>query len=512
MYQDMFSLFELEPREAMQQLIKEILRDLRIYKLNSCYLRTTIYFIVCFFSVLTIQPLAQGTRISIPKNSYSVSQDVDLGRKAGAEVRQQMPLLSQNSAADNYVEAVGRRLVAAIPSQYQQAAFQYSFDVVNARDINAFALPGGPMFVNRGMIEAARTEGEMAGVMAHEISHVVLRHGTAQATKANSAKFQLPALGGAILGAIIGGNVGGVIAQGTQFGLGAYFLKYSREYERDADLLGAQIMARAGYDPRDLANMFRTIERESGGSNGPEWLSSHPNPGNRYQVINEEAARLRVSNNYSRTNANEFSQVQADLRRLSPAPTMQEIAKRGQASSQAPTTGRNYPSDSRIEQSVESPSNSYRTYRNSNLFAVNVPGNWQAFEEQSSVTFAPRGAYGNYQGQSVFTHGAILGVTNASSNNLQVASEQYVSNLMQSNSYLQTQTRFRRERIDGHQALAITLTGRSPVTGASETVSVYTLLLQNGALFYVINVAPRDQYRNYERAFSTILQSINLNS
>ena len=125
----------------------------------------------------------------------------------------------------------------------------------------------------------------MAGVMAHEIAHVALRHGTAQATKGQ--KFQVGAIAGQILGAIVGGAAGSVIAQGSQFGLGAYFLKYGREYERQADLLGAQIMARAGYDPREMANMFRTIQ-EQGGRSGPEWLSSHPNPGNRYNAIVNE--------------------------------------------------------------------------------------------------------------------------------------------------------------------------------------------------------------------------------
>ena len=136
------------------------------------------------------------------------------------------------------------------------------FETVNVRDINAFALPGGPMFVNRGMIEAANNEGEVAGVMAHEISHVVLRHGTAQAGKAT--KYQAGQIAGAILGAIVGGGVGSAIAQGTQFGLGAAFLRYGREYEKQADLEGAQIMARAGYDPRDMANMFKTIEQTAG--------------------------------------------------------------------------------------------------------------------------------------------------------------------------------------------------------------------------------------------------------
>ncbi len=142
------------------------------------------------------------------------------------------------------------------------------------------------MFLNRGMIEASKNEAEMAGVMAHEISHVALRHGTAQATKGE--KFQIGAIAGQVLGAIVGGTAGSVISQGSQFGLGTYFLKYGREYETQADILGAQIMARAGYDPRQMANMFKTIEAQ-GGRGGPEWMSSHPNPGNRYNTINREA-------------------------------------------------------------------------------------------------------------------------------------------------------------------------------------------------------------------------------
>ena len=139
--------------------------------------------------------------------------------------------------------------------------------------------------------------------MGHEISHVALRHGTAQATKGQ--KFQLGALLGQVAGAVVGGTAGAVIAQGSQFGLGTYFLKYGREYERQADLLGAQILARAGYDPRQMANMFKTIEAQ-GGSRQPEWMSSHPNPGNRYEAINREAAMLRVE---ARPDTGEFQNV-----------------------------------------------------------------------------------------------------------------------------------------------------------------------------------------------------------
>jgi beta-barrel assembly-enhancing protease len=246
------------------------------------------------WTMLMMPLLAFGqTRVSMPKNRYSVQDDVKLGRQAAAEVERQMPILNDYEVT-NYVQEVGRRLVNAIPSEYQQPQFQYTFRVVNARDINAFALPGGPMYVNRGMIEAARTEGEMAGVMAHEIAHVALRHGTAQATRQSSVGSQLGMLGMILGGAILGGQTGAQIgAMGAQ----AWMTKYSREYETTADILGAQIMARAGYDPRDLANMFRTIEQQSGGSRAPEWLSSHPNPGNRYATIEREAQLLRVERN-----------------------------------------------------------------------------------------------------------------------------------------------------------------------------------------------------------------------
>src|SRR5438034_6948093 len=223
------------------------------------------------------------TRISAPANKYSSADDVKLGRQAAAEAEQKLPILHDDGVT-SYVAGLGRRLTAAIPAQLRHPEFRYSFRVVNAREINAFALPGGPTYVNRGMLEAARTEGEVAGVMAHELSHVALRHGTAQASKAT--KYEIGALAGQILGAVIGGRVGTVVAEGSRFGLGAAFLRFSREYETEADILGSQMMARAGYDPRDLANMFRTIEQQGGGGGG--FLSDHPSPANRYQRILQE--------------------------------------------------------------------------------------------------------------------------------------------------------------------------------------------------------------------------------
>ena len=250
--------------------------------------RTTV---LALAASLTIAAAANAqTRIDPDKNRFSPAQDVELGRRAATQLRQELPIVNDRRT-QNYVERIGQRLVGAIPGRLQQPGFRYTFQVVDRRDINAFALPGGPIFVNRGMLDAAANDGEVAGVIAHELSHIALRHGTAQATKGQ--KFQLGALAGQVIGEMIGGRTGAVVAQGSQLGLGTYFLKYSREYEREADLLGAQIMARAGYDPRDMANMFRTIARRSG-NGGPEWLSDHPSPGNRYEAIHREAALLRV--------------------------------------------------------------------------------------------------------------------------------------------------------------------------------------------------------------------------
>src|SRR3954463_7855341 len=245
-------------------------------------------FLVCWSAA----SVAAQTVLKLPKNKYTPQQDVELGREAAAEVRKQYPIISDEKIA-TYLTKLGDRLVAAAPADLKQPVYVYSFTPVNLKEINAFALPGGPMFVHRGMFDAAATEGEVAGVMAHELSHVLLRHGTANATKAQNPWLQLGQIAGAVGGSMVGGGVGSMIAQGSQFGLGTLLLRYGRDFEKQADLLGVQVMARAGYDPRALAHMFETIGRESQGAGAtPQWMSSHPDPGNRSQYINKEAETL----------------------------------------------------------------------------------------------------------------------------------------------------------------------------------------------------------------------------
>jgi Zn-dependent protease with chaperone function len=454
-----------------------------------------------------IAALAQ-TRISYHSNKYKPTDDVQVGRQAAAEVEQQMPILRDEDIT-SYVERIGQRLVAAIPQEFQHPEFRYYFRVVNARDINAFALPGGPMYVNRGMIEAARNEGEMAGVMAHELSHVALRHGTAQATKA--AKYSILAGILGVGGAVLGGPAVGQILQGS---VGVYFLKFSREYETEADVLGSQIMARAGYDPHDLANMFKTIEQQSGGSGGG-FFSDHPSPANRYARINQEAAMLRVDNPI-RESA-DFNRVQQRLRGMGRAPSSAEIAKSGQrypsdGGSNYPSGGNNYPAGN-VGGRVAYPSSRYRAYTGGNLFQLSYPDNWRELGDNNgnSIWFVPEGAYGQVQGQSVFTHGVNVGVAQTQSRDLQQATNEFINGLAQGNGNMRQQGGYQRGSIDRRNALAINLSNTNEATGRPEIVTVYTTLLRNGGLFYMISVAPQDDYRNYQTAFRSVLSSIRLN-
>jgi predicted Zn-dependent protease len=444
--------------------------------------------------------IAAQTQIKYHSNKFSIQDDVKLGRQAAQEAEQQFPLLNDEQVR-SYVERVGERLVAAIPQQFQHPEFDYFFKVVNARDINAFALPGGPMYVNRGMIEAARTEGEMAGVMAHEISHVALRHGTAQATK--SQKYGTLAAIAGIAGAIITRNPN--VGQLAQAPFAVYLLKFSREYETEADVLGAQIMAAAGYDPRDLANMFRTIEQQGGGGGG--FLSDHPSPSDRYARINREAQYLRV-NNASR-DTREFARVQERLQRFGTAPTMAEIARSGQRYPTGENTS--YPNNMPAGR-VAYPSS---RYQNVSIFnggvRVNVPSNWRQINEGNSVWFAPEGGYGSVNGQAIFTHGANFGVAQTNNNrNLQRATDEIINNFAQGNRNLRSSGGYQRTTIDGRQALWTNLSNVNEATGRPESIRLITTQLSNGQIFYMVAVAPQGE-RNFDSAFNNVLRSVRIN-
>jgi beta-barrel assembly-enhancing protease len=449
---------------------------------------------------LTATSVLAQTKVTPPKNKYTPQQDVQIGREAAKEVRQHYPILNDDSIED-YLERLGDRLVEAAPRELNNPAFEYSFTPVNLKDINAFALPGGPMFVNRGMIEAAQKEGEVVGVMAHELAHVLLRHGTANATKQQG--FQIGALAGAIAGAVIGGNLGQIVSQGSQFGLGTWLMKYGREYERQADLVGAQIMARAGYDPRDLAHMFETIQKQ-GGKGGPEWLSSHPNPGNRTQYITKEAEMLRIAPRPSEAG---FQQTRQRLASMAPARTMAEVERSGgNRTDDGHTTG----SVGRVGEAVPAPSRQYRTVQGGQLFTVSVPSNWQAVSSNNSVKYVPQNAYGDFRGETTLTHGVELGVARASSRDLQQATQELIEGFVRSNAGMRQAGAEESVRLSGRNAIVTPLVGRSAL-GGNERVDVHTTMLNNGDLFYLLTVVPEREGGTYAQAFDRVVNSVRIN-
>jgi Zn-dependent protease with chaperone function len=438
-----------------------------------------------------------------PKNRFTPEQDVKLGLEAAAEVRQQYPII-KDEGINAYLTGLGDRLVAVAPPELNKPVFQYSFTPVNLKEINAFALPGGPMFVNRGMFEAAAEEAEVVGVMAHELSHVLLRHGTANLSKAQNPWLQIGQLAGAIGGGIVGGAAGSAIAQGSQMGLGALLLRYSRDFEKQADLLGAQIMAGAGYDPRALAHMFETIEKESkssGGGGTPQWMSSHPNPGNRTAYINKEAAQLTIT---TPADSSRFATMKGSFASLPPAMSMAELEKSGGGRAGGESLAVGTPG-----QPVPRPSSQFRPMAGGKVFEASVPDDWTSLPSKTSIKVVPMNGYGSLNGQTVFTHGMEFGVVKASSRDLQEATKAWLSAAAQGNPELRLAGTQQATRLSQRAAIATPLLNPSPL-GGQERIGVYTTFLADGTLFYSLTVVPEKDAEGFQDTFRRVIESIRI--
>ncbi len=450
------------------------------------------------FLLLAFGTAPAQTPIKPPKNNFTPQQDVELGAKAAAEFRQQLPII-EDAVIARYLTMLGDRLVAVAPSELKQPVYKYSFTPVNLKEINAFALPGGPMFVQRGMFEAATAEGEVVGVMAHELSHVLLRHGTANASKAQNPWLQLGQIAGIVGGAVVGGAAGSAIAQGSQFGLGTLLLRYSRDFEKQADLLGAQIMARAGYDPRGLARMFETIERESKGSS-PQWMSSHPDPGNRTAYITKEASALAIA---SPADASQFESVKAKFAALPAAKTSAELARRGESGGDAPA------SVGTPGQPVPPPSAQYRSISGGGVFQASVPSNWTSLSSSNSIRVVPQNGYGQLNGETVFTYGVEFGIAKAASRDLREATNTWLNAIAKGNPNLRLAGEQEFLKMSQRTALGTPLTNPSPL-GGTERITVYTAFLADGNLFYYLTLVPENEAQGFQPTFGQIGRSIRL--
>ena len=419
-----------------------------------------------------------GAPINPGFNVYSKDQDIQVGRQAAAEVMQQVDVVKDGELQD-YVKSLGRRL-ASTPSA---GDYPYEFTLINDPSINAFALPGGPIFVHSGLIRAADNEAQVAGVLGHEIAHVALRHGTNQASKASI--LQIPA---AAAGILLGdGSTTGQIAQiGAGLGLNLLMLKYSRGAETQADALGAKILHEAGYNPIEMARFFETLEKESGGG-GPQFLASHPNPGNRVKAVEAEV-RAFPEKQYTAGNGN-FGTTKQRVAGL-PAPRKQ-IQQEQAAVRQQPQ-----------------PTSEGRTLQTES-FRMVVPSNWVAYGDRSgaSVVAGPRnGLVSNGRGQVQVGYGVLMGQFQPQrSRNLQGAARELLNSLRSSDPSLQV-GRMRQVQVNGRPALMAEMRGSSPFGGAENNLLV-TVPQGKGVMFLVF-AAPERDWPALESAARGMLQSL----
>jgi Zn-dependent protease with chaperone function len=468
---------------------------------------------VALLSVSGDATLAQ-TQVKSGFNVFSADQDVEIGRQSAAEAERQLPVV-RNPSIEGYVDRIGRRLAAVAPGP----RFPYTFRIINASDINAFALPGGPVYVTRGIIDAVRNEGELAGVMAHEISHVALRHGTNQVSKAYLAKAGIGLLGG-ILGG--GGTATGSIMQAVGgLGLNALFLRFSRTAESQADIMGTQIMARAGYAPLAMASMLSMLREKQGRDPGrvAQFFSDHPSPANREARVRQEAQALGAVRTSPPIGG--LESVQAQLRRMPRAGTMGEIARTGTTS--APTS----------QGTIERPSTRFRTFRQrSGFFEIQYPENWRVAEPASGygvTILPPGGAVRASNGQDVLVYGVVvnhydpfegsIGDVRGSrtgpatgQGSLEQATNDLVDQITRSNPHLRfVSGSMRRQTIDQARALSVVLAGTSPVTGADERVTVFTRELPDEHVLYALFVAPAQDYSALSQTFQNMVASLRVN-
>jgi Zn-dependent protease with chaperone function len=447
-------------------------------------------------------------------NVFSVDQDVEIGKQSAIQAEKQLPLLS-NATVSRYVSAIGARLVAKAPGP----KFAYQFKVVNASEINAFALPGGYVYVNRGLLAQARTEGELAGVMAHEIAHVALRHPTNQASKAYLAQAGLGVLGG-LLGGRSQSSTGQIIGAVGGFGMNTPFLKFSRSVESQADVVGSQIMAKAGYDPMEMAHFFTYLAQQSGGnpSKFATFLSDHPAPADREARVREEAALLAPAHLLATTG--NLRTIQNQLGKLPAAPATAQLT---QSQTSTPTTSSN-------GLSIESPSSQFRLFQQAEgLYQLEQPDNWNAYVASGGqgVTIVPRGGFttassgrqnigygvivnhyvpfeGAVGAQFMDPNGSMFGQTP-----LDEATSDLVRHILEANPYLTRVVGSEQSlTLAGHPSLFVRLVGRSPDTAVDERVTVVARQLPDDHIVYMLLIAPDAEYATLGPTVDRMVRSL----
>jgi len=428
-------------------------------------------------------------------NMFSLEQDIQLGKESAAQIERELQVVN-DPRLSGLIDRIGRKLVAANAADQKNAQFPFTFKIINEPSINAFALTGGPMFIQTGLIAAADNEAQVAGVMGHEMAHVILRHGTNQASKANL--LQLPA---AIAGGLFdkGGMLGTLSQMGIGLGLNSVLMKFSRNAESDADLLGARLLHTAGYNPVELARFFEKLEAESGKGNAvSNFFASHPNPGNRVKAIQADM-RFYPRANYESTAATaDFNAAKAVARGMPKPP-----AKRQQGTVAAPPQNGGRQPDTQARQGFK--------VQRTPLYAIALPDDWQSqlAQDQVSLTLAAAdGLLKGANGQNDVAHGVLISINQVQSQNLDNETQALLKGLLQGNSGVRQTGNSERLQVNGAPALLTAFEGQSGMRqGEREIIRVLTVMHPQG-LFNAVFVSPESRWRMAESEYQEMIRSL----
>ncbi|HUI83324.1 MAG TPA: M48 family metallopeptidase [Candidatus Binatia bacterium] len=461
------------------------------------------------------------------KAPLSRQQQIQLGFQAASQVYQQMPVLPDNSPETQYIRQLGQKLAATIPQQY---SWPFEFHVIPQKEINAFALPGGPMFVNVGTITAAANEAELAGVMSHEMSHVYMQHSAKQAGKTQTAAT-LAGIAGAILGAASHGVLGQLAQAGINFGAQGIILKYSREDEAQADAVGAIIMYKAGYNPRALADFFQKLAAQGG--TGPQFLSDHPNPGNREQAIQQEIANWPPKRYQTSSAAFNAARQHAASVRVYTAEQISQGAKSGQWARLNQQNGAVFKAPAGV--AVTAPASAQAggstgpvalesVLPGSRLVTTDLgplkiahPDNWQVMapaQKGEDVRIAPQaGVTGNSIGYGVVLNG--VRPQNGQALNIDQLTSELVRELESSGGDLKPVGSAQPVTVAGVQGRSVDMQSTSPFPDAKgqpqkERDWLVTLPKTDGSVLYLVFVAPQAEFARFQPTYERMLQSIQL--
>ena len=452
--------------------------------------------------------------------SMTKEQQEQLGLQAVGEVYKQMPVLPDSSPLTQYVQQLGRRLGTVIPGQY---SWPYQFHVIPQKEINAFALPGGPIFVNVGTIQAADNEAELAGVIAHEMSHVYMQHSAKQAPKQGWAN-----LIGALGGLFGGSTVGNLARLGIQLGAGTLLLRYSRKDESQADAVGAVIMYKAGYNAQAMADFFEKLEKQSGGGGGPQFLSDHPNPGNRTEAIQKEIQNWPPKKYLASSPAFASAHQQALSTKTYTAQQIADGAKQGSWAEQnrrsgaVPPAGVPTASSSEGEPGGDSTGGtmtnvSYEQVRPSgnltqldqDVFSIAYPDNWKVAGDQSSITIAPPAGVAG----GAIAYGVVIGAAqDQNADSLDQATQNLIQGLQRTNPGLKMTGSLKQVRVSGASGRSATLVGLSPIQQNGSAIVerdwLITVPRSQGGLLYFVFIAPQTTFSQLQSTYRRMASSI----